>query len=235
MRRKDGREEAKLRKVKFEKDYLKYPQGSCFIQTGNTKIICSATFEDSVPPFLRNSGTGWVTARYGMLPGSCPDRVSRNQQTGRIFEIQRLIGRSLRAVVDMDKIGEGTLWVDCDVLQADGGTRTASITGGFVAMWLAFETMKKEAIIKENPIREFVAAVSVGIVDENMLLDLTYHEDSQAQVDMNIVLTESNKIIEIQGSAETIPFDKKQLDEMLNVAQRGIQEIIVFQKELLQS
>jgi len=204
---------------------------------GNTQVLCAASVEESVPPFLRNSGKGWVTAEYGMLPRSTLTRTeregSRGRGRGRSQEIQRLIGRSLRAVSDLEKLGERTIVIDCDVLQADGGTRCASVTGGFVALALAVNWLLKQKLIAENPLQEYVAAVSVGRVGGQNLLDLDYAEDSQAEVDCNVVMTAGGKFVEIQGSAEHAPFGKQDLDEMLALAWRGIQELVRWQKRAL--
>ncbi len=233
----DGREPLQMREVKFSLDYLKYPEGAVLIEVGNTKVICTASLEESVPPFLKGQGKGWITAEYSMIPRATRARsireVVRGRLGGRTQEIQRLIGRSLRAVVDLDKLGERTVWIDCDVIQADGGTRTASITGGFVALYKALASLKDSGVISEMPIREFVAAVSVGIVDGEILLDLNYEEDFQAQVDMNIVMTESGLIVEVQGSAEGFPFTEEDMKKMLDIAKPGVRKLIELQKEVL--
>jgi ribonuclease PH len=200
---------------------------------GNTKVICTASVEDSVPPFLKGSGTGWVTAEYGMLPRSCQTRIPRGKDSGRTYEIQRLVGRSLRAVTDMSKLGERTIWIDCDVIQGDGGTRTASITGSFIALVDALQKLKKDGLIREVPIRDYVSAVSVGKSNGNLLLDLCYEEDSRAQVDMNVIMTGSGEFIEIQGTAEREPFSKEQMDEMLALAKKGIEELFAIQRKLV--
>ncbi|MCM8781371.1 MAG: ribonuclease PH [Candidatus Omnitrophica bacterium] len=231
--RQDGRAADKMRKIEIVRNYLKYPEGSCFIQLGNTRIVCTASVEDSVPVFLKGTGIGWVTAEYGMLPRSCQNRIPRNKDSGRTYEIQRLVGRSLRAVTDMKTMGERTVWIDCDVIQADGGTRIASITGSFVALVDAFNKLKNDGLIDEIPIKDFVAAISVGIVNKELLLDLTYEEDSQAEVDMNVVMTGKGEFIEIQGTAERQPFDKQQMDKLLELAKKGIAELIDIQKNLL--
>jgi len=233
MIRHDGRGLDKLRKIKITRNYLKYAEGSCLIEFGETKVVCSATVEETVPLFLRNSGTGWITAEYGMLPRSCQSRVGRDKNSGRTFEIQRLIGRSLRSAIDMKKLGERTLKIDCDVIQADGGTRTASITGGFVALADAMIKIKKDGLVDRIPIRDYVAAVSVGIKDDDLLLDLNYEEDSKIDMDMNIVMLGSGKIVEIQGTAEGKPFSKNQLDHLLKLAQKGIEDLIEIQKKTL--
>ncbi|HDH00226.1 MAG TPA: ribonuclease PH, partial [Nitrospirae bacterium] len=220
--RPDGRTEKKLRKIKLTRNFLKTAEGSVLIEIGNTKVICTASLENKVPPFLRDQGRGWVTAEYSMLPRATQIRTSRESVSGRIggrtHEIQRLIGRSLRSVMDMDALGEMTVRLDCDVIQADGGTRTASITGAFVALTDAIRYALKKKMITTNPVNDYVAAISVGIVDGKPLLDLSYEEDSSAEVDMNVVMTSSGKFIEIQGTAETEPFDKKMLQKLLDLA-----------------
>jgi ribonuclease PH len=233
MPRIDGRQPEELRKVTITRNYLKFAEGSCLIELGNTKVICSASVEETVPPFLRNSGKGWVTAEYGMLPRSCKTRIQRNKDSGRTYEIQRLVGRSLRAVTDMDKIGERTVWLDCDVLQGDGGTRTASITGAFIALVDALNKIKKDGLISSIPVREFVAATSVGIVGGQMMLDLAYEEDSRADVDMNVVMTSAGEFIEIQGTAERMAFNKNEMTGMLSFAQTGIEQLIDLQRQHL--
>jgi ribonuclease PH len=229
----DGRGSDKIRKVTITRNYLKYAEGSCLIEMGNTKVICSASVEETVPPFLKNSGTGWVTAEYGMLPRSCQSRIPRGKDSGRTYEIQRLVGRSLRSITDMKPLGERTIWIDCDVIQGDGGTRTAAITGSFVALVDAMHKLKKEGKISEVPIRDYVAAISVGKVNGNLLLDLCYEEDSKAQVDMNVIMTGSGEFIEIQGTAEREPFSKDQMDSMLDLAKIGIEELFAAQKKLV--
>ncbi len=235
--RDDGRGNQGLRKVTLKKDFLKYAEGSCLIEMGNTKVICSASVIDGVPHFLKNSGKGWVTAEYGMLPRSCKSRTpresSRGKTGGRTQEIQRLIGRSLRAVVDTSVLGERTIWIDCDVIQGDGGTRAASVTGAFIALADALRRMRKDGLIEDLPLDEYVASVSVGIVNGMIMLDLTYREDSQADVDMNIVMTEKGKFIEIQGTAEGRPFTKTDMDHMLELAKKGIEKLVRKQKEVL--
>lgn len=233
MVRFDGRGADKLRKVTITPQYLKYAEGSCLIELGNTKVICSASVEETVPPFLKNSGTGWVTAEYGMLPRSCQTRMQRNKDSGRTYEIQRLVGRSLRSVTDMRCLGERTLWIDCDVIQGDGGTRTASITGSFVALVLALNKIKKERMISKIPIKSFVAATSVGILSGGVILDLCYEEDSKADVDMNVVMTSDSEFIEIQGTAERKTFKKEEMDVMLEYAKKGIEELVDLQRNIL--
>ncbi len=234
MNRIDNRKNDELRKVVITKNYLKYPTGSVLIEMGNTKIICSAFIEESVPPFLKGKGTGWITAEYSMLPGSTQTRKSRDRDgkvDGRSTEIQRLIGRSLRNVIDLTKLGERTIKIDCDVIQADGGTRCASITGAFVALNDACLKLISQGILTENPVISYVAAVSVGIKDDEIILDLCYEEDSQIDVDMNIVMNEKGEFIEIQGTGEHATFSKKQFDKLLFVAEKGINELISIQKK----
>jgi len=233
MARNDGRVFDKLRKVEIKRNFLKYAEGSCLIELGNTKVICSASVEESVPPFLKNSGNGWVTAEYGMLPRSCQSRIKRGKDSGRTYEIQRLVGRSLRTVTKMEDLGERTIWIDCDVLQGDGGTRTASITGSFIALVDALQKIKKQGLIEEIPIKDFVAATSVGIIDGHAALDLNYEEDSRAEVDMNVVMTGKGEFIEIQGTAERKPFNKAQMDKLLDLAKQGISDLIDIQRSLL--
>lgn len=233
MVRSDGRGLDKIRKVTITRNYNKYAEGSCLIELGNTRVICTASVEESVPPFLKGTGTGWVTAEYGMLPRSCQSRIQRGKDSGRTYEIQRLVGRSLRAVTDMRPIGERTIWIDCDVIQADGGTRTASITGSFIALVDALNKLKKGGSMNKIPIKEFVAATSVGMFNGELLLDLTYEEDSKAEVDMNVVMTGSGEFIEIQGTAERKTFNKEQSDKLLTLAQKGIGELIDTQRNLL--
>ncbi|MFA5157196.1 MAG: ribonuclease PH [Candidatus Omnitrophota bacterium] len=235
MARADGRGWDKIRSVNITRNFLKYAEGSCLIEMGNTKVICSATIEESVPPFLKGSGTGWVTAEYGMLPRSCQSRIPRGKDSGRTYEIQRLVGRSLRAVTDMRNMGERTIWLDCDVIQGDGGTRTASITGSFVALADALYKIKKSGLIFSVPIKDFVAAVSVGIFNGEPILDLNYEEDSKADVDMNIVMTSKGEFIEIQGTSERRTFKKEQMDQLLDLATKGINELIAVQKNMLSS
>jgi ribonuclease PH len=234
MVRPDGRGNNVLRKVRVTRRFLKHATGSCLMEMGETKVICSAMMEESVPHFLKGSGTGWITAEYGMLPASCAQRIKRERaNAGRIFEIQRLVGRSLRTVVAMGEIGERTIYLDCDVIQADGGTRTASITGSFIALVDCLDVMRHRGLIPRVPITEFVAAVSVGIVDGAKLLDLCYEEDSKAEVDMNVVMVSGGQFIEIQGTAERKPFPKPEMDALVDLAGKGIQELIAMQKELL--
>ncbi len=233
MARRDGREPDKLRKVTITRDFLKYAEGSCLIELGNTRVVCSASVEESVPPFLKGSGTGWVTAEYGMLPRSCQSRISRGKDSGRTYEIQRLIGRSLRTVTNLKALGERTVWVDCDVIQGDGGTRTAAITGSFIALTFALDWLARAGKLRNIPLKDYLAATSVGVIGGQSMLDLAYDEDSQAQVDMNIVMTGAGEFIEIQGTAEREPFDKKRMDELLALAQKGISDLIDIQRSLL--
>lgn len=238
MKRSDGRSPDVLRPVKITRDYLKHPEGSVLIEMGDTKVICTASLEEKVPPFLRNTGKGWVTAEYSMLPRSTHTRTTRDstigRASGRSFEIQRLIGRSLRSVTDLHGFGERTIWIDCDVIQADGGTRTASITGAYIALVDAFQKMVKIGIMNEVPVHDSVAAISVGKIDERIMLDLNYEEDSRAQVDMNIVMTGSGKFVEIQGTGEEFVFTKEDVDEMMKIAQQGIRELTKIQKKSLE-
>lgn len=231
----DSRALDQLRQTKITPNYLPYAEGSALIEVGNTKVICAATVEERVPPFLRNKGTGWVTAEYAMLPRATNSRTNREtlRPSGRTQEIQRLIGRSLRAVVDTKLLGERQIIVDCDVLQADGGTRCASITGACVALALAVKNMLITGKIKKNPLLSEVAAVSVGIVEGTAVLDLNYAEDSTAEVDMNIVCTGSGKFIEIQGTAEREPFNREQMNEMLELAEKGINQLFTIQRYAL--
>jgi len=235
--RADGRKTTQLRPITITPGYIKHADGSVLIEMGDTRVICTAKLEDKVPPFLRNSGKGWITAEYGMLPSSSQVRISREAVRGRIggrtHEIQRLIGRSLRAVADLDRMGERTVWIDCDVIQADGGTRTASITGAYVALAQAHHRWLKQGVISSDLIRDSVAAVSVGVVDGRVLLDLTYAEDSRAAVDMNFVMTGAGKFVEVQGTAESDPFTKKRLDKMAELAGQGIRDLLRVQKKVL--
>jgi ribonuclease PH len=228
-----------MRAVSIKKNFIKHAEGSVLIQVGDTKVICNASVEEKVPPFLRDKKQGWVTAEYSMLPRSTHTRMSRESSRGKVSgrtqEIQRLIGRSLRAVVDMQQLGERTIWIDCDVIQADGGTRTASITGAFVAMCLAMKQLKKEKKIEVIPVKDFVAATSVGVLEGKKILDLDYSEDSVAEVDMNIVKTGRGGFVEIQGTAEQEPFTDKDMDAMLSLANKGIKELIALQKKTIGS
>jgi ribonuclease PH len=235
--RTDGRKADELRPVKITRGTMKYPEGSALIEMGETKVICTATIEESVPPFLRETGKGWITAEYSMLPRSTKSRNTRDAVRGRVGgrsqEIQRIVGRALRAVVNMDKLGERTIIVDCDVFQADGGTRTASITGAFVALTDAVQYLLRDGILQENPIIDFVAAVSVGMIDGKAVLDLNYEEDSKAELDMNVAMTASGLLVEVQGTAERKPFSKDELSQMINIAEKGILRLIAKQKEIL--
>ena len=235
--RPDGRKADQLRKIKIVRNYIKNAEGSVLISMGDTKVICTASIENKVPPFLRDKGKGWVTGEYSMLPRSTHSRSIRESSMGKVggrtHEIQRLIGRAMRSVVDLEALGERTIWLDCDVIQADGGTRTASITGAFVAMKDAVNFALKKKLISAQPIRDYLAAISVGIVEGEPRLDLSYVEDSAAEVDMNIVMTGSGKFIEIQGTAETEPFGETNLQKMLNFAKKGIGELIAEQKDVL--
>jgi ribonuclease PH len=237
VNRSDGRKPWALRPVKITRNYLKHAEGSVLIEMGETKVICSASVEERVPPFLRNTGKGWVTAEYSMLPRSTHTRSSRESATGRAsgrtFEIQRLIGRSLRSVVDLAGFGERSIWLDCDVIQADGGTRTASITGAYVALADAFQRMVGNGMIEKTAMKDSVAAVSIGKVEERILLDLNYEEDSRAEVDMNVVMTGRGGFVEIQGTAEGSVFSKQEMDELIRVAQKGIRELTRIQKRAL--
>ncbi|MEQ8203599.1 MAG: ribonuclease PH [Smithellaceae bacterium] len=233
--RSSGRKWDELRPIKISNQYLQHA-ASVLVEFGNTKVICTAALDDKTAPFLRNTGKGWLTAEYSMLPMATQTRtareVSRGRQGGRTQEIQRLIGRSLRAVTDLSAFGEKTIYIDCDVIQADGGTRTASITGGFVALVDLFKQMQRTGIIERIPINDFVSAISVGIVDNEVVLDLEYEEDSRAEVDMNFVMTGSGLFIEVQGTAEQEPFNKEQLDKMTELAAVGIRKITTRQKEI---
>ncbi len=232
MRRSDGRSPDQMREVKITVDYIKHAEGSCLIEFGDTKVICTASVEEKVPPFLKGTGQGWITAEYSMLPRATVQRTVREaakgKLTGRTQEIQRLIGRSIRSVVDLTALGEMTVWIDCDVIQADGGTRTASITGAFVALYRALESIGKVSVIQN-----FVAAVSVGIVGGIPLLDLNYEEDSIAEVDMNIVMDNEGRFIEVQGTAEGKPFTREELETLLRLGEKGIRELIEKQREVL--
>jgi ribonuclease PH len=233
----DGRTPDQLRPVKITTGYLKHAEGSCLIEVGDTRVVCAVSFEDRVPLFLRGQGEGWVTAEYGMLPRATTSRsqreASRGGPSGRTQEIQRLIGRSLRAVVDMKALGERTVWVDCDVIQADGGTRCASITGAFVALVEGLEVLRKKGAFAALPVSDFVAAVSVGKVGDRVLLDLKYEEDSAAEVDMNVVKTGDGRFVEVQGTAEGQPFSEDEMGELMAAANEGIRELVTAQKKIL--
>jgi len=231
----DGRKYDELRKIKITRSYIKSAEGAVLCEMGDTKVICTATVENCVPAFLRGRGTGWVTAEYGMLPRSTAQRISRerNKVGGRTHEIQRLIGRSLRAIMSLDALGERTVLIDCDVIQADGGTRTASITGAYIALVDALRHISKQGIIDSIPIKDYLAAVSVGIVAGRPLLDLCYAEDSSADVDMNLVMTGNGEIVEVQGTAEGSPFSRTELNRLFALGARGIKSIIKKQKAVL--
>jgi ribonuclease PH len=233
MTRSDGRANDELRPVEFVRDFLKHPEGSVLVSTGETRVICTATVEEGVPGWLNGKGQGWVTAEYGMLPRATDERTNRYKTSGRSQEIQRLIGRSLRAAVDMEKLGDNTIKLDCDVIQADGGTRTASITGAYIALVDALTYMENMDMLHENPLIGNVAAVSVGTLKDEVLLDLCYVEDVIADVDMNIVMREET-FIEVQGTAEGKSFDRDALNQMLDLAQKGIAELIEKQKKIIQ-
>jgi ribonuclease PH len=237
MTRTDGRTPADLRPTQMTPGFLLHAEGSVLIEVGRTRVICSASVEDRVPPFLRNTGKGWVTAEYGMLPRATSTRTQREASAGKVGgrtqEIQRLIGRSLRSVTRLPELGERTIWVDCDVIQADGGTRTASITGGFVALVLALKRMRDAGQIKNIPIQDYVAATSVGVIDGRPMLDLAYEEDSRAEVDMNIVKTGDGRFIEIQGTAEGPPFERQALDDLMALGDKGIRELVALQRSFI--
>ena len=235
--RPDGRKFDELRDIKITRNYLKSAEGSVLIEMGDTKVLCAASIENKVPPFLRDMNRGWVTGEYAMLPRSTDTRTVRESARGKIggrtHEIQRLIGRSMRSVVDLVALGERTIWLDCDVIQADGGTRTASITGAFVALKDAVSFAMENKLIEVQPVKDYVAAISVGVIDGEVRLDLPYVEDSNAEVDMNVVMTGAGKFIEVQGTAETNPFSSDQLQDMLGLAESGIKKLIAIQKEVL--
>jgi ribonuclease PH len=237
--RPDGRKPKERRPLLITPSYIKTADGSVLIEVGDTKVICTAKLEERVPPFRRNSGKGWITAEYGMLPGSSQVRISRESARGKIggrtHEIQRLIGRSLRAIADLKSLGERTIWIDCDVIQADGGTRTASITGAYVALVEAVRRWRNRGIFAEDPIKDSVAAISIGMIEGKIILDLCYDEDSRADVDMNFVMTGSGKFVEVQGTAESAPFTKKQMERMAELAEAGIRELLKAQKKILAS
>jgi ribonuclease PH len=237
IERKSGRKFDDLRSINITNNYLKDVAGSVLVEFGNTKVICAASIDDKSAPFLRNTGKGWLTAEYSMLPMSTQTRTARESVRGKLggrtHEIQRLIGRSLRAVTDLTAFGEKTIYLDCDVIQADGGTRTASITGAFVALIDLFKKMREDGIVKQIPVNDFLSAVSVGIIDGQILLDLQYEEDSRAEVDMNFVMTGSGLFIEVQGTAERVAFSKEQMTQMTELAEKGIREIIEKQKEIV--
>ncbi len=235
--RSDQRAADQLRDTTITPDYLMHAEGSVLISAGNTRVICTASVEDRVPPFLRNTGKGWVTAEYGMLPRATSTRMQREASQGKVGgrtqEIQRLIGRSLRSVTNLPALGERTVWIDCDVIQADGGTRTASITGAFVALALALEKMRERDVIRTIPLADYVAATSVGIVDGEPLLDLAYDDDSRADVDMNVVKTGNGRFIEVQGTAEADPFGRDALNTLLDLADLGIRQLVEKQRAIV--
>ncbi len=235
--RADGRENNELRKITITRNYLKYPQGSVLVEFGDTKVICTAFVEEKVPIFMKGSGKGWITAEYNMLPGSNMQRkqrdISKLKLDNRSAEIQRLVGRSLRSVVELNKLGERTIWIDCDVIQADGGTRVASVTGSFIALYDAIQHLLNNKLIQLNPIRFFAAAVSVGIVNEIPVVDLCYAEDSRAIADMNVVMTEDGSFIELQATGEERPIREVEMDQLMLLATNAIMEIIQIQKEAL--
>jgi ribonuclease PH len=237
MTRTDGRTPADPRPTRMTPGFLLHAEGSVLIEVGRTRVVCAASVEDRVPPFLRNTGKGWVTAEYGMLPRATSTRTQREATAGKVGgrtqEIQRLIGRSLRSVTRLPELGERTIWVDCDVIQADGGTRTASITGGFVALVLALKKMRDGGQIKAIPIQDYVAATSVGVIDGVPMLDLAYEEDSRAEVDMNIVKTGDGRFIEIQGTAEGPPFQRDALDDLMALGDKGIKELVALQRTII--
>ncbi|MGI9952956.1 ribonuclease PH [Moorellaceae bacterium AZ2] len=237
MVRSDGRGPRDLRPANIEPGYLKYAEGSALITLGETKVLCSASVEEKVPPFLKGSSRGWITAEYSLLPRSTKERTAREAAKGRVsgrtHEIQRLIGRALRSVVDLAVLGERTIWIDCDVIQADGGTRTAAITGGFVALIGALHRLLEAGVIPRLPVQDFLAATSVGVVGGELLLDLAFEEDSMAQVDMNVVMTGRGQLVEVQGTAEGATFSRAEMDAMLDLAWLGIRQLIQAQKEAL--
>jgi ribonuclease PH len=235
MPREDGRALGEYRPITLTRSYARYAEGSCLVEVGQTKVLCTASVEDKVPPFLKGKGQGWLTAEYSMLPRATHTRSARDTQkpSGRTVEIQRLVGRSLRSVVEMDALGERTITLDCDVLQADGGTRTAAISGAFVALMEALSWMRGKGQLKTLPITEWVAAVSVGVVRGEERLDLAYEEDSSASVDMNVVMTDTGRFIEVQGTAEGAPFDRDRLNRLLDLAHGGIRQMLTKQREAL--
>jgi ribonuclease PH len=235
----DGRRRDQIRPVKVTRNFTKHAEGSVLIEMGDTKVICTASIEEKVPPFLKGKGAGWVTAEYAMLPRATHDRSPREsvkgKQGGRTLEIQRLVGRALRAVIDTGRLGERTIWIDCDVIQADGGTRTASITGSFIALADAVGVLKKKDLIKVNPLTDYLAAISIGKVGGQVMVDLAYEEDSHAEVDLNLVMTGAGQYVEVQGTAEKTPFNKKDMDEFLELGWGAIRELVDLQKSLIGS
>ena len=237
LHRVDGRRKDEVRPVKITRNFIKHAEGSVLMEMGGTKVICTASVEEKVPPFLRDKKVGWVTAEYAMLPRATHERTQREavkgKQGGRTLEIQRLVGRALRSVTDMTEMGERSIWIDCDVIQADGGTRTAAITGAFIALADAFKVLKKRELIKKRPLTDYLAAISVGRVGGEVLVDLAYEEDSKAEVDMNLVMTGRGRFVEVQGTAERQAFDKKDLDEFLGLGWKAIKSLVELQKELI--
>jgi ribonuclease PH len=237
--RPDGRKNNEMREVKIHRNFIKTAEGSVMIEMGNTRVICSATIEDRVPPFMKDQKRGWITAEYSMLPRATPTRIIREATTGKIsgrtHEIQRLIGRALRSVVDLTYLGERTIWIDCDVIQADGGTRTAAITGSFICLADSLRYALRNGLIEKTPIKDYLAAISVGVVNDEPMLDLCYLEDSTAAVDMNIVMTGNGRFVEIQGTAEGTPFSKDTLNSLIRLAEEGINSLIKIQKEIIES
>ena len=235
----DGRRRDQIRPVRVTRNFTKHAEGSVLIEMGDTKVICTASIEEKVPPFLKGKGAGWVTAEYAMLPRATHDRSPREsvkgKQGGRTLEIQRLVGRALRAVIYTDRLGERTIWIDCDVIQADGGTRTASITGSFIALADAVGVLKKKDLIKVNPLTDYLAAISIGKVGGQVMVDLAYEEDSHAEVDLNLVMTGAGQYVEVQGTAEKTPFNKKDMDEFLDLGWGAIRELVDLQKSLIGS
>ncbi|HNV24910.1 MAG TPA: ribonuclease PH [Nitrospira sp.] len=235
----DGRRRDQIRPVKVTRNFTKHAEGSVLIEMGDTKVICTASVEEKVPPFLKGKGTGWVTAEYAMLPRATHDRSPREsvkgKQGGRTLEIQRLVGRALRAVIDTGRLGERTIWIDCDVIQADGGTRTASITGSFIALADAIAVLRKKDLLKVNPLSDYLAAISIGKVGGQVMVDLAYEEDSHAEVDLNLVMTGAGQYVEVQGTAERTPFNKKDMDEFLDLGWGAIRELVDLQKSLIGS
>lgn len=235
----DGRRRDQIRPVKVTRNFTKHAEGSVLIEMGDTKVICTASVEEKVPPFLKGKGTGWVTAEYAMLPRATHDRSPREsvkgKQGGRTLEIQRLVGRALRAVIDTGRLGERTIWIDCDVIQADGGTRTASITGSFIALADAITVLRKKDLLKVNPLSDYLAAISIGKVGGQVMVDLAYEEDSHAEVDLNLVMTGAGQYVEVQGTAERTPFNKKDMDEFLDLGWGAIRELVDVQKSLIGS
>lgn len=233
----DGRRRDQIRPVKVTRNFTKHAEGSVLIEMGDTKVICTASVEEKVPPFLKGKGTGWVTAEYAMLPRATHDRSPREsvkgKQGGRTLEIQRLVGRALRAVIDTGRLGERTIWIDCDVIQADGGTRTASITGSFIALADAITVLKKKDLLKVNPLTDYLAAISIGKVGGQVMVDLAYEEDSHAEVDLNLVMTGAGQYVEVQGTAERTPFNKRDMDEFLDLGWGAIRELVDLQKSLI--